>query len=113
MSQDPVVIVSCARTPLGAFQGEFAGLTAPQLGGAAIQAAVERSGLTANHIQEVLMGCVLPAGVGQASARHAALLAGMPLSAGCTTISKGGCGYFLGLIYVANPRLSRYSMGLR
>jgi len=88
MSQDAVVIVSCARTPLGAFQGDFMSLSAPQLGGAAIQAAVDRSGLPAMQVEEVLMGCVLPAGIGQAPARQAALLAGMPLSAGCTTISK-------------------------
>ncbi len=89
MSQnDPVVIVSVARTPMGGFQGDFASLTAPQLGGVAIRAAVERAGLAPEQVQEVLMGCVLPAGLGQAPARQAALNAGMPLSAGCTTISK-------------------------
>ncbi|MCE1186061.1 MAG: acetyl-CoA C-acetyltransferase [Rhodocyclales bacterium] len=89
MSQnDPVVIVAAARTPMGGFQGDFASLTAPQLGGVAIRAAVERAGLAPEQVQEVLMGCVLPAGLGQAPARQAALNAGMPLSAGCTTISK-------------------------
>ncbi|BAL22858.1 acetyl-CoA C-acetyltransferase [Azoarcus sp. KH32C] len=85
---DPVVIVSAARTPMGGFQGELSGLTGPQLGAVAIQAAVERAGITPEQVQEVLMGCVLPAGVGQAPARQAALGAGLPLSAGCTTISK-------------------------
>ncbi len=85
---DPVVIVSVARTPLGAFQGELSGLTGPQLGAVAIKAAVERAGVAPEQVQEVLMGCVLPAGVGQAPARQAALGAGLPLSAGCTTVSK-------------------------
>ncbi|NMG43270.1 acetyl-CoA C-acyltransferase [Aromatoleum toluvorans] len=85
---DPVVIVSAARTPMGGFQGELSGLTGPQLGAVAIKAAVERAGITPEQVQEVLMGCVLPAGVGQAPARQAALGAGLPLSAGCTTISK-------------------------
>lgn len=85
---DPVVIVSAARTPMGGFQGELSALTGPQLGAVAIKAAVERAGLAPEQVQEVLMGCVLPAGVGQAPARQAALGAGLPLSAGCTTISK-------------------------
>ncbi|MCK6411914.1 MAG: acetyl-CoA C-acyltransferase [Azonexus sp.] len=85
---DPIVIVSAARTPMGAFQGAFAGLTTPQLGAAAIKAAVERAGIDANLVNEVLMGCVLPAGLGQAPVRQAALLAGMPLSAGCAMVSK-------------------------
>ena len=85
---DPVVIVSAARTPMGGFQGELASLTAPQLGAAAIRAALERAGLNAEQVQEVIMGCVLPAGLGQAPARQAALGAGLPLSAGCTTINK-------------------------
>jgi acetyl-CoA C-acetyltransferase len=104
MSHDPIVIVSAARTPLGAFQGDFASLSAPQLGGAAIRAAVERSGLGAERVQEVLMGCVLPAGVGQAPARQAALLGGMPLSAGCTTISKV-CGSGMKAILLAHDLL--------
>lgn len=87
-NNDPIVIVSAARTPMGGFQGDLASLTAPQLGGVAIQAAVERAGLRPEQIEEVLMGCVLPAGIGQAPARQAALNAGLPLSAACTTISK-------------------------
>ncbi|KXB31472.1 acetyl-CoA acetyltransferase [Dechloromonas denitrificans] len=85
---DPIVIVSAARTPMGSFQGGFAGLSGPQLGAVAIKAAVERAGIDANLVEEVLMGCVLPAGVGQAPVRQAALLAGLPLSAGCAMVSK-------------------------
>ncbi|WP_157267319.1 acetyl-CoA C-acyltransferase [Azohydromonas aeria] len=85
---DPVVIVGAARTPLGGLQGELAALAAPQLGAHAIRAAVERAGLPPDAVQEVLMGCVLPAGLGQAPARQAALGAGLPLSAGCTTLNK-------------------------
>ena len=85
---DPVVIVSVARTPMGGFQGDFASLTAPQLGAAAIKAAVERAGISPELVEEVIFGCVLPAGLGQAPARQAALGAGLPLSAGCTTVNK-------------------------
>ena len=85
---DPIVIVSAARTPMGGFQGDFASLTSPELGSVAIRAACERAGLSPEKVQEVIMGCVLPAGVGQAPARQAALGAGLPLSAGCTTINK-------------------------
>ncbi|WP_133649947.1 acetyl-CoA C-acetyltransferase [Paraburkholderia flava] len=87
-TRDPVVIVSVARTPMGGFQGDFAELTAPQLGAVAIAAALERSGLKPEQIDEALMGCVLPAGQGQAPARQAALAAGLPLATGCTTINK-------------------------
>lgn len=85
---DPIVIVSAARTPMAAFQGEFAALTAPQLGATAIRAAVERAGLKPEQIEEVVFGCVLPAGQGQAPARQAALGAGLPLGVGCTTVNK-------------------------
>src|ERR1700687_4160245 len=85
---DPVVIVSAARTPMAAFQGDFAGVTAPQLGAVAIRAAVERAGLKPEQIEEAVMGCVLPAGLGQAPARQAALGAGLPLSTGSTTVNK-------------------------
>ena len=88
MSNDPVVIVSAARTPMGAFQGELKDFAAPQLGAAAIRAAVERAALKPEQIQEVIMGCVLSAGQGQAPARQAALGAGLPLSTGCTTVNK-------------------------
>jgi acetyl-CoA C-acetyltransferase len=88
VNPDPIVIVSCARTPMGAFQGELRGFAAPELGAAAIRAAVERAKLTPEDVQEVLMGCVLPAGQGQAPARQAALGAGLALSTGCTTVNK-------------------------
>ena len=88
MKPDPIVIVSAARTPMGAFQGELKGFAAPELGAAAIRAALERAKLKPDEVQEVLMGCVLPAGQGQAPARQAALGAGLPLSTGCTTINK-------------------------
>jgi len=88
MQNDPVVIVSAARTPMGAFQGELKDFAAPQLGAAAIRAAVERAGVQPEQIQEVIMGCVLSAGQGQAPARQAALGAGLPLSTGCTTVNK-------------------------
>jgi acetyl-CoA C-acetyltransferase len=85
---DPIVIVSAARTPMGTFQGGFASLTAANLGAEAIKAVIERAGIDADLVDEVLMGCVLPAGQGQAPARQAALQAGLPLSAGCATINK-------------------------
>ncbi|CAM8760251.1 Acetyl-CoA C-acetyltransferase family protein [Burkholderia pseudomallei] len=88
VDQDPIVIASAARTPIAGFQGEFASLAAPQLGAAAIAAALERAGLQPEQIDEAVMGCVLPAGQGQAPARQAALGAKLPLSVGCTTINK-------------------------
>jgi acetyl-CoA C-acetyltransferase len=83
-----VVIVSAARTPMGGFQGELKDFTAPELGAVAVRAAVERAGIAAADVDEVVMGCVLPAGQGQAPARQASLGAGLPLSTGCTTINK-------------------------
>jgi acetyl-CoA C-acetyltransferase len=88
MMSDPIVIVSAARTPMGAFQGELKGFAAPELGAAAIRAAVERAGILPEDVQEVIMGCVLPAGQGQAPARQASLGAGLPLGTGCTTVNK-------------------------
>jgi len=88
MLNDPVVIVSAARTPMGAFQGELRDFAAPQLGAAAIRAAVERARIRPDQVQEVIMGCVLPAGQGQAPARQAGIGAGLPLSVGCTTVNK-------------------------
>ena len=88
MLNDPVVIVSAARTPMGAFQGELKDFAAPQLGAAAIRAAVERARIKPDQVQEVIMGCVLPAGQGQAPARQAALASGLPLSTGSTTVNK-------------------------
>jgi acetyl-CoA C-acetyltransferase len=88
MQSDPIVIVSAARTPMGAFQGELKSFAAPELGAAAIRAAVERAKIGADEVSEVIMGCVLPAGQGQAPARQASLGAGLPLSTGCTTVNK-------------------------
>lgn len=88
MSREDVVIVSARRTPIGAFQGVLTPLTAPQLGAAAAKAAIESAGLQASDIQEVIMGCVLPAGLGQAPARQAALGAGIPIGTPATTVNK-------------------------
>ena len=88
IANDPIVIVSAVRTPMGGFQGELKSLTAPQLGAAAIKAAVERAGVANDAVDEVLFGCVLPAGLGQAPARQAALGAGLDKSTRCTTVNK-------------------------
>ena len=85
---DPIVIVSAARTPMGAFQGELKQFAAAELGAAAIRAAVERAKIKPEQVDEVIMGCVLPAGQGQAPARQASLGAGLPLATGCTTVNK-------------------------
>ena len=85
---DPVVIVSAARTPMGGFLGDLAGLSAAELGAAAIRATLERAGLAAEAVDTVLMGCVLQAGQGQAPARQAALGAGLSQAAQCTTLNK-------------------------
>jgi len=87
-ASDPIVIVGAARTPMGGFLGDLKEVSAPQLGAPAIAAAVARAGVAPETVEEVLMGCVLPAGQGQAPARQASLGAGLPLKAGCTTINK-------------------------
>src|SRR5690606_98495 len=83
-----VVIVGAKRTAIGSFLGQFTGVPTPQLGVAAITGALEQAGIAPDQVQEVIMGCVLPAGLGQAPARQAALGAGLPDSAACTTINK-------------------------
>ena len=85
---DPVVIVSASRTPMGGFQGSLSAVTAPELGSIAISDVISKSGLANDQIDEVIMGCVLPAGLGQAPARQAALKAELALTTGCTTINK-------------------------
>jgi acetyl-CoA C-acetyltransferase len=105
MATDPIVIVSVARTPMGALQGELKDFAAPQLGAAAIRAALERAGMKPEQVQEVIMGCVLPAGQGQAPARQASLGAGLPLSAGCTTVNKM-CGSGMKAAMFANDLLA-------
>jgi len=88
MTTDPIIIVGAKRTAIGSFQGQFNGVHTATLGAAAISGALQQSGVSADDIDEVIMGCVLPAGLGQAPARQASLAAGLPLAAGCTTINK-------------------------
>ena len=88
MHQDDIVIVSAVRTPMGGLQGELATVSATELGATAIKAAVRKAGIKGEQVSEVFMGCVLPAALGQAPARQAALGAGLPLSAGATTLNK-------------------------
>lgn len=87
-TNDPIVIVGAARTPMGGFQGDLAAASASELGAVSIRAALEKAGVPAEQVDEMIFGCVLPAGQGQAPARQAALKAGLPLSAGATTINK-------------------------
>src|SRR6202046_5163801 len=88
MNPDPVVILAARRTPVGAFQGAFATVTAPQLGAVAIKAAIADAGVAVSQIDEVIMGCVLSAGIGQAPARQAALGGGVPAGVPTTTVNK-------------------------
>jgi acetyl-CoA C-acetyltransferase len=104
MSSDPIVILSARRTPVGAFQGVFAGVTAPQLGSVAIKAALTDSGVPAGEVDEVIMGCVLSAGIGQAPARQAALGAGIPMSVPATTVNKM-CGSAMRAIMLASDQI--------
>ncbi|MBP8245869.1 MAG: acetyl-CoA C-acetyltransferase, partial [Phenylobacterium sp.] len=87
-ASDPVVIASYARTPMGGFQGDLSPVKATALGAAAVRAAVERAGLDPKDAEQIIMGCVLPAGLGQAPARQAALGAGLPLSVEASTVNK-------------------------
>ena len=104
MNSDPVVILAARRTPVGAFQGVFASVTAPQLGSVAIQAALADSGVNASQIDEVIMGCVLSAGVGQAPARQAALGAGIPAGVPATTVNKM-CGSAMRAVMLAADQI--------
>ena len=104
MVNDPVVIVGAARTPMGGFQGDFASLSANDLGAVAIRAAVERAGVKPGEVEEVIFGNCLMAGQGQAPARQAALKAGLPTSTNCTTISKM-CGSAMKAAMLANDLL--------
>ncbi|MFB9885321.1 acetyl-CoA C-acyltransferase [Balneatrix alpica] len=88
MTTESVVILAGARTPMGGFQGSLSSLTTPQLGSVAIAAALQRAGVQGQQVDEVIMGCVLPAGLGQAPARQASRAAGIPDAVGCTTINK-------------------------
>lgn len=101
---DPVVIVSAARTPMGGFQGALSGKTGPELGAIAVQGAVERAGLSPTAVDEVLMGCVLSAGLGQAPARQAALGAGLDMGTPCTTVNKM-CGSGMKAVMMAHDAI--------
>jgi acetyl-CoA C-acetyltransferase len=104
MNSDPVVILAARRTPVGAFQGAFATVTAPQLGSAAIKAALVDSGVAGAEVDEVIMGCVLSAGIGQAPARQAALGAGLPASVPATTVNKM-CGSAMRAVMLAADQI--------
>jgi acetyl-CoA C-acetyltransferase len=104
MNASPIVILAARRTPVGAFQGVFATLTGPQLGSVAIEAALADSGLAAADIDEVIMGCVLSAGLGQAPARQAALGAGLPASLPATTVNKM-CGSAMRAVMLAADQI--------
>ncbi|MBY3051112.1 acetyl-CoA C-acyltransferase [Rhizobium laguerreae] len=103
--QDPIVIVGAARTPIGSFQGELKDATAPELGATAIRAALERSRVEAEAIEEVVFGCVLPAGQGQAPARQAAIHAGLPFATAASTVNKM-CGSGMKAVMMAHDLIA-------
>ena len=105
MRDDPIVIAGSARTPIGGFQGELKAISATALGATAIRVAVARTGIAADQVDEVLMGCVLPAGLGQAPARQAALGAGLPASVPCTTVNKV-CGSGMKAVMLAHDAIA-------
>lgn len=104
MTENSIVIVGMSRTPMGGFQGDFASVTAPELGSVAIKGALERSNLAPEDIDQVYMGCVLPAGIGQAPARQASIGAGLPLGTACTTVNKM-CGSGMETVIMASNAL--------
>lgn len=108
---DPVVIVSYARTPMGGFQGALGGVKATELGAAAVKAALERAGVAGDKVEQIFMGCVLPAGLGQAPARQAALGAGLPISVEATTVNKM-CGSGMQAAIMAHDALAAGSADL-
>jgi len=111
MSSDTVVIIAAKRTPIGAFQGALSGATATQLGAAVIRDAIDGSGVDAADIDRVIMGCVLPAGLGQAPARQAALGAGVPNGVPCVTVNKM-CGSGMEAITLAHDMIKAGSAGV-
>jgi acetyl-CoA C-acetyltransferase len=111
MTSDPVVIVAAKRTPIGAFQGALSAAAAPDLGAAAIAGAIADSGVDAADVDQVLMGCVLPAGLGQAPARQAAINAGIPVGAACTTVNKM-CGSGMETIMLAHDLIKAGSAAI-
>jgi len=110
-ASDPVVIVSYARTPMGGFQGALGGVKATELGATAVKAAIERAGVAGDKVEQIFMGCVLPAGLGQAPARQAALGAGLPLSVEATTVNKM-CGSGMQAAILAHDALKAGSVDL-
>ena len=111
MSADSVVIVAAKRTPIGSFQGALSPASAPDLGAAAIAGAIAASGIDPQAIDQVLMGCVLPAGLGQAPARQAAIGAGIPVGAACTTVNKM-CGSGMKTIMLASDQIKAGSAAI-
>jgi acetyl-CoA C-acetyltransferase len=111
MATDPVVILSYARTPMGSFQGSLSGASATDLGATAVKAAVERAGISGDKVERIYMGCVLPAGLGQAPARQAALKAGLPNSVEATTVNKM-CGSGMQAAIMASEALAAGSVDL-
>ena len=104
MSTDPIVILSAARTPMGSMQGALADVSATDLGATVVKAAVERAGVKGDEIDRIYMGCVLPAGLGQAPARQAAIKAGLPKSVQATTVNKV-CGSGMQTVIMAEEAL--------
>jgi acetyl-CoA C-acetyltransferase len=111
MTEDPIIIAGMARTPMGGFMGALAKTPAPDLGATAIAAALKGAGLAPDRIDEVLMGCVLPAGLGQAPARQAALGAGLPQSVPCATLNKV-CGSGMKTAMLAHDLVAAGSAGI-
>lgn len=111
MSDISVVIAGAKRTAIGSFLGQFTGVPSPQLGATAMKAALEQSGVPAAEVSEVIMGCVLPANLGQAPARQASFAAGLPPSAGCTTINKV-CGSGMKAIMLGNDLIKAGSASI-
>ncbi|MFD1327841.1 acetyl-CoA C-acyltransferase [Mycoplana ramosa] len=109
--QDPIVIVGSARTPIGGFQGDLKNAAAPDLGAAAIRAALDRSGVSPETVEEVVFGCVLPAGQGQAPARQAAIAAGLPFATGATTVNKM-CGSGMKAVMLAHDLIAAGSASI-
>jgi len=101
---DPIVIVGASRTPIGAFQGDFKDLAAPELGAVAIRAAIGQAGFQPDLVDETIFGCVLPAGQGQAPARQAAIAAGLPVSTAATTVNKM-CGSGMKAVMLAHDQV--------
>src|SRR3569833_2519504 len=110
-ANDPIVILSYARTPMGGMQGALADASATDLGATAVKAAVERAGVSGEAIDKIYMGCVLPAGLGQAPARQAAMTAGLPEHIEATTVNKM-CGSGMQAVMMAADTLTAGSADL-